>query len=88
MTSSSQLKNSTPAQEGTLAPEIIRALTPIFIAFIGGAIGITVIFTGNNETGFGVASTALAGAAGLAQPGKETDKKPPQAQIESKSESS
>ncbi|GAB4384471.1 MAG: hypothetical protein Kow00121_47980 [Elainellaceae cyanobacterium] len=55
-----------------LDPEIIRALTPLMIALIGGAIGITVLIKGSSEAGFGVASTALAGAAGLAQPGKET----------------
>jgi presenilin-like A22 family membrane protease len=60
-------------QLGTTA-EVIRALTPIFIALIGGIIGISVLVsnTNNAAAGFGVASAAIAGAAGLAQPNKET----------------
>lgn len=69
LSSESNVQNRVSIQP-SVAPEIIRALTPIFIAFIGGAIGLAVLMTGN-EAGFGVASTALAGAAGLAQPGKE-----------------
>lgn len=53
-------------------PETIRAMTPIFLATIGGAIGIAVLFApGLGEAkwsaGFGLAGTAIAGAAGLAQ---------------------
>ena len=54
--------------------EIIRALTPIFIAAIGGAIGITVLVTNTNaqdSAGLGLAGTAIAGAAGLAQPHRD-----------------
>lgn len=59
-------------QPETNAAEIIRALTPILIAAIGGAIGIVILFqTPNNQAGFGLASTAIAGAAGLAQPHKD-----------------
>ncbi len=54
--------------------EIIRALTPLFIATIGGVIGVAVLFvpdTKDNDAkwsaGIGLAGTAIAGAAGLAQ---------------------
>jgi hypothetical protein len=52
--------------------EIIRALTPVFLATIGGAIGIAVLVMPGLEpakwsAGFGLAGTAIAGAAGLAQ---------------------
>jgi hypothetical protein len=55
-----------------MKPETIRALTPIILATIGGAIGIAVLIApGINEAkwtaGFGLAGTAIAGAAGLAQ---------------------
>jgi hypothetical protein len=54
------------------APEVIRALTPIIIALIGGAIGIVVLLQKPVDTAaLGLASTAIAGAAGLAQPQKE-----------------
>ena len=58
--------------------EIIRALTPICIAVIGGIIGLTVLVTAPNESasaGLGLAGTAIAGAAGLAQPNKEQERK-------------
>ena len=52
--------------------EIIRAVTPLFIATIGGVIGVAVLFaTDTNDAkwsaGIGLAGTAIAGAAGLAQ---------------------
>jgi hypothetical protein len=51
--------------------EVIRALTPILIATIGGVIGVVVLFINpNNQAGFGLASAAIAGAAGIAQPQK------------------
>lgn len=55
-----------------MKPETIRALTPIFLATIGGVIGIAALVApGINEAkwtaGFGLAGTAIAGAAGLAQ---------------------
>lgn len=51
--------------------EIIRALTPILIATIGGVIGVVVlVINPNNQAGFGLASAAIAGAAGIAQPQK------------------
>lgn len=53
-------------------PEIIRATTPIFLATIGGIIGIAVLLTpglsdGKWTAGLGLAGTAIAGSAGLAQ---------------------
>ena len=61
-------------------PEVIRAITPIVIAISGSAIGLCVVMnqnvTGEKATGaFGLAGTALAGAAGLAQSVK-TDSSP------------
>lgn len=58
-------------------PEIIRALTPILIAAIGGVIGVAVLTSSSNDNtqtaGFGLASTAIAGAAGLAQTKNQPD---------------
>lgn len=56
------------------APELINSLTPILIATIGGIIGVTVLVTPSNSdakwsAGMGLAGTAIAGAAGLAQSG-------------------
>jgi hypothetical protein len=53
-------------------PELINSLTPIFIATIGGIIGVTVLVTNSGSdakwsAGMGLAGTAIAGAAGLAQ---------------------
>ena len=54
--------------------EIIRASTPLFLALIGGVLGMAVLISGSqSEAGFGLASTAIAGAAGLAQPLKEKE---------------
>lgn len=55
--------------------EIIRALTPILLALIGGTIGMAVLIMDAGDAGFGLASTAIAGAAGLAQPQKEQNQK-------------
>ncbi|MDZ8184165.1 MAG: hypothetical protein RMX96_04785 [Nostoc sp. ChiSLP02] len=57
-------------------PELIRAITPMFIATIGAVIAVAVIFSPNAKdqsqmsAGFGLAGTAIAGAAGLAQSSK------------------
>jgi hypothetical protein len=53
-------------------PEVIRAFTPVFLATVGGALGLAVIFAPTLEddqraSGIGLAGTAIAGAAGLAQ---------------------
>ncbi len=53
-------------------PEVIRAFTPLFLAAIGGAIGVVVLIQpnlteGRWAAGLGLAGTAIAGAAGLAQ---------------------
>lgn len=65
----------------SLDAEVIRALTPLFIAGIGGLIAIFVLFlaSGKDDTakfaaGLGLAGTAITGAAGLAQPGKGSEK--------------
>lgn len=57
--------------------DVIQALTPVFIATIGGAICITVLVVqpAQSEGFITVASTAIAGAAGLAQPQKEPGRK-------------
>lgn len=53
-------------------PETIRAFTPIAIAAIGGLMGVAVLISPNIPSekwtaGMGLAGTAIAGAAGLAQ---------------------
>ena len=53
-------------------PDTLRALTPMLLAVIGGAIGLAVVLVpGLNaeqrSSGIGLAGTAIAGAAGLAQ---------------------
>lgn len=59
-----------------ITPEFMNSLTPIFIAMIGGIIGITVLVspTANDpakwSAGMGLAGAAIAGAAGLAQSSK------------------
>ena len=54
-----------------ITPEFIYSITPIFIATIGGIIGVTVLVTDSDDakwsSGMGLAGTAIAGAAGLAQ---------------------
>ena len=56
-------------------PELIRALTPISLAIIGGIIGVSALFSPNiSDTkltaAMGLAGTAVAGSAGLAQSNK------------------
>jgi drug/metabolite transporter (DMT)-like permease len=58
-----------------ITPELINSLTPIFIATIGGIIGVAVLFDEQASdakwsSAMGLAGTAIAGAAGLAQSGK------------------
>ncbi|MBO3459952.1 hypothetical protein G7B40_040205 [Aetokthonos hydrillicola Thurmond2011] len=60
--------------------ETINAVTPLFLASIGCAIAIGMLVTKDlSDTkwtaGLGVASTAIAGAAGLAQTSGKEDKK-------------
>lgn len=55
-----------------MTPDVIRACTPLFLATIGGAIGLAVLTQPNMSegrwaAGLGLAGTAIAGAAGLAQ---------------------
>jgi hypothetical protein len=61
----------------SITPELIRSLTPIFIASIGGIIGMTVLIALPSQedsakwaSAMGLAGSAIAGAAGLAQSGK------------------
>lgn len=53
-------------------PEVIQAITPLFLGAIAGVIAIAVIFAPNmsdvsRAAGFGFANAAIAGASGLAQ---------------------
>ena len=59
----------------SLNAEIIRAMTPIFIATLGAIIAVAALFSpGIDEhkvsAGLSLAGTAIAGAAGLAQSSK------------------
>lgn len=56
-----------------LTPELINSLTPIIITTIGGVIGLTALFIADSDqisSAMGLAGTAIAGGAGLAQSGK------------------
>ena len=60
----------------SLTPDVIRAITPMFMATIGAVIGIAVLVSPNItdakwSAGLGLAGTAIAGAAGLAQSSKQ-----------------
>lgn len=64
----------------SITPELISALTPLFIATIGGIIGVTVLLAPSSQddpskwaSAMGLAGTAIAGAAGLAQSGKNNE---------------
>ena len=53
-------------------PEVIEAITPLFLATVGAVIGVVVLIQPEiNDTrataGLGLAGTAIAGAAGLAR---------------------
>lgn len=70
-----QNRNNKRLQMTSNTPEIIRALTPMFLATIGGVIGLAVVINnglqeGQWTAGVGLAGTAIAGAAGLAQSNK------------------
>jgi len=59
----------------SLNPEIIRATTPVILAMVGAIIGICVVLSesisdAKSAAAFGLAGTAIAGAAGLAQTSK------------------
>jgi hypothetical protein len=56
----------------SITPKLVSSLTPIFIATIGGIIGVTVLVTNSDKngtflTGIGLAGTAIAGIVVLAQ---------------------
>lgn len=71
-------KTSNKRQQAAVAnysvPEVIEAITPLFLATVGAIIGFTVIVADISETkataGLGLAGTAIAGAAGLARSGR------------------
>lgn len=70
---SPQKRQLSPISNSSL-PEIIEALTPLFIAFIGALIGVVVLIQPMGRiddtratAGLGLAGTAIAGAAGLAR---------------------
>jgi hypothetical protein len=59
----------------SITPKRISSLTPIFIATIGGIIGVTILVTNADKngkllTGMGLAGTAIAGIAVLAKSDK------------------
>ena len=57
-----------------ITPEFMNSLTPIVIATIGGIIGVVALFiaedTAQLSSAMGLAGTAIAGGAGLAQSSK------------------
>jgi hypothetical protein len=60
----------------SLTPEVIRAITPMYMITIGAVIAVIAIVSPNAKdgaqfsAGLGLAGTAIAGAAGLAQGSK------------------
>lgn len=58
--------------------EIIRSLTPVSLAIIGGAIGISALFFIESDhkvtSAMGLAGTCIAGASGLAQSSPKSQK--------------
>lgn len=79
MTNSNDKKNLNKYQLASGAnyslPEVIEAITPLFLATIGAVIGVIVLIQPKiNDTrataGLGLAGTAIAGAAGLARTGR------------------
>jgi hypothetical protein len=59
----------------TMNSDTLRALTPMLLAVIGGAIGLAAVLApelkpDQRSSGIGLAGTAIAGAAGLAQTSK------------------
>jgi hypothetical protein len=59
----------------SITPKLINSLTPIFIAAIGGIIGVTILVANADKigkllTGMGLAGTAIAGIAALTQSDK------------------
>jgi uncharacterized membrane protein YjfL (UPF0719 family) len=60
----------------SLKPEIIRAMTPMFIATLGAIIGVAALFSTDPQghkvsAALSLAGTAIGGAAGLAQSSKQ-----------------
>lgn len=73
-TKASNKRQSVPVVNQSV-PEIIEAITPLFLATIGAVIGVVVLIQPEiNDTrataGLGLAGTSIAGAAGLARTGR------------------
>ena len=75
--SKSSRKPQSASMVNSSLPEVIEALTPLFIAFIGALIGVVVLVQPLGRiddtratVGLGLAGTAIAGAAGLARTGR------------------
>lgn len=65
-------KNSVSTQPQPFNVEILEAITPMFLALIGGVLGMTVLLAEEpSDIGMNLASSAIAGAAGLAQSAKK-----------------
>lgn len=70
MSPSSNQSNSSDnieVQRAKVVSELFRALTPILMASIGGLIGFVALYMDGDANAFGLAGTAIAGGAGLAQ---------------------
>lgn len=67
--SASSVNPSSSKPSTSWNPEVIQALTPIFLATIGCVIGIGALFVPADRAtaAMGLAGTAIAGAAGLAK---------------------
>ena len=71
-------KTSNKRQQASIAyllPEVIEAISPLFLATIGAVIGVAIIIKPPADStiataGMGLAGTAIAGAAGLARTGR------------------
>ncbi|GAX41451.1 hypothetical protein NIES4075_24210 [Tolypothrix sp. NIES-4075] len=60
----------------SLKPEMIQAMTPMFIATLGAIIGVAALFSPDingqkSSAALSLAATAIGGAAGLAQSSKQ-----------------
>lgn len=79
-----KLLSESAEKKSFLTPELIRALTPMFMATVGLVIGVAALFVPSNgiddakwSSAFGLAGTAIAGAAGLAQSRPENNNNNP-----------
>lgn len=69
--------NQSESQTMPKLAKILQSSTSLALALVGCILGVTILLTGAEETtmtaGFGVASTVIAGAAGLAQANSRED---------------